>query len=317
MKIGFLFPGQGAQYIGMGKDLYNNYEIVKKTYKKIENITGANISKITFEGTEDELNQTKNTQICILSMSLAILELLKENNIKAEISAGLSLGEYTSLIYSKAISFEDGIKLVMNRGKYMQEYVPDGDWSMAAVIGLEEKQIEDVCSNVKNGFVKPVNFNCPGQIVISGEKTGVEEAAEIAKEFGAKKVRILKTSGPFHTEKLRKASEELRKDLDSIEIHSFETKVVKNIDGELYSEKDNVKEILANHVINPVRFSNCLEMMLENGVDTFVEIGPGKTLSGFVKRLNTNKEIKTLNIDNMESLDNVIKLIKEGEKSNG
>ena len=309
MKIGFLFPGQGAQSVGMGKDIYEKYDSARKVYDKVKELTGVDIAKISFEGPEEELNQTKYTQLAILTMSLAILEVLKENKIEAEISAGLSLGEYSALIYSKAIDFEQGIKLVQKRGEYMQELVPSGEWLMAAVMGMTEEQVEDVCKRVKNGFVVPANYNCIGQIAISGEKSGVEEAEIIAKEMGAKKVRVLKTAGPFHTEKLTDSSNALRKELEKIDVRKFKTKVVKNIDGEPYTEKDDVKDILAKHIISPVRFAKTINTMLENGIDTFIEVGPGKTLSGFVKRTPTEKEITNLNISDVKSLEEVVKLM--------
>lgn len=311
MKIGFLFPGQGAQSVGMGKDIYEKYDSARKVYDKVKELTGVDIAKISFEGPEDELNQTKYTQLAILTMSLAILEVLKENKIEAEISAGLSLGEYSALIYSKAIDFEQGIKLVQKRGEYMQELVPSGEWLMAAVMGMTEEQVEDVCKRVKNGFVVPANYNCIGQIAISGEKSGVEEAEIIAKEMGAKKVRVLKTAGPFHTEKLIDSSNALRKELEKIDVRKFNTKVVKNLDGELYAEKDDVKDILAKHIISPVRFAKTINTMLENGIDTFIEVGPGKTLSGFVKRTPTEKEITNLNISDVKSLEEVVNFIKD------
>lgn len=309
MKIGFLFPGQGAQSVGMGKDIYEKYDSARKVYDKVKELTGIDIAKISFEGPEDELNQTKYTQLAILTMSLAILEVLKENKIEAEISAGLSLGEYSALIYSKAIDFEQGIKLVQKRGEYMQELVPAGEWLMAAVMGMTEEQVEDVCKRVKNGFVVPANYNCIGQITISGEKSGVEEAEIIAKEMGAKKVRVLKTAGPFHTEKLTDSSNALRKELEKIDVRKFNTKVIKNIDGEPYTEKDDVKDILAKHIISPVRFAKTINTMLENGIDTFIEVGPGKTLSGFVKRTPTAKEITNLNISDVKSLEEVVNLM--------
>ena len=309
MKIGFLFPGQGAQSIGMGKDLYENYQEVRDIYENVHKITGVDIKKITFDGTEQELSKTQNTQIAVLTMSLAILKLLEKKGINAEISAGLSLGEYTALIYSKCISFEDGVELVKKRGEYMQNLPPKGDWAMAAILRLEDEKVEEVCKKVVDGFVVPVNYNTQGQVVISGEKTAVEQAEIIAKEMGAKKVRILKTSGPFHTKKLIEASNALRKDLEKININKFKTKVVKNINGDIYKDEENIKDILAEHMISPVKFSKCLETMLKMGIDTFVEIGPGKTLSGFVKRIKTEKEIKIYNICDVKSLENTLKEI--------
>ena len=309
MKIGFLFPGQGAQSIGMGKDLYENYQDVRDIYENVHKITGVDIKTITFDGTEQELSKTQNTQIAVLTMSLAILKLLEKKGINAEISAGLSLGEYTALIYSKCISFEDGVELVKKRGEYMQNLLPEGDWAMAAILGLEDEKVEEVCKKVVDGFVVPVNYNTQGQVVISGEKTAVEQAEIIAKEMGARKVRILKTSGPFHTKKLIEASNALRKDLEKININKFKTKVVKNINGDIYKDEENIKDILAEHMISPVKFSKCLETMLKMGIDTFVEIGPGKTLSGFVKRIKTEKEIKIYNICDVKSLENTLKEI--------
>ena len=304
MKIGFLFPGQGAQYVGMGKDLYEKYPEYRSVYEKVNKITGKKIDELTFNVTEEELSQTQNTQIAILTMSLAILEILKKQNIKAEVSMGLSLGEYTALIYSGALSFEDGIKIVQKRGELMQNLCPKGDWSMAAILGLDEEKIKEVCNNITTGFVAPANYNCTGQIVISGEKQAVLEAIDKCKQEGAKKAIELKTSGPFHTCKLIEASEALKKELEQIKINDFQTKVIKNIDGKSYEPKDNVKEILANHIINPVKFANGLQEMIDMGIDTFIEIGPGKTLSGFVKR--TNKDVKILNINDVETLEKIL-----------
>lgn len=306
MKIGFLFPGQGSQSVGMGKDIYEQYEVAKSVYDKVQEITGIDIAKISFEGPEEVLNETKYTQLAILTESLAILEILKQNNIVVDISAGLSLGEYTALINSKALSFEEGVKLVQKRGEYMQNLLPDGDWQMAAIMGLTDEQVEEVCKKVKSGFVVPANYNCIGQIAISGEKEAILEAETVAKEMGAKKVRVLKTAGPFHTEMLKYSSEALRNELQNVTINEFETKVVKNLDGEFYKESDDVKDILAKHIVNPVRFSKSLQTMIDNGIDTFVEIGPGRTLSGFVKRTPTDKEVKILNINSVESLQDTI-----------
>lgn len=311
MKIGFLFPGQGSQSVGMGKDIYEEYEQAREIYNKVQEITEINVAQISFEGPEEILNQTKYTQLAILTESLAILEILKEKNIKSEISAGLSLGEYTALINSGVLSFVEGVKLVQKRGEYMQNLLPEGDWQMAAIMGLTEEQVEEVCKKVKSDFVVPANYNCVGQIAVSGEKQAIEEAEIIAKEMGARKVRVLKTAGPFHTEKLINSSNALKKELENVTINKFETKVIKNLDGEFYKDTDDIKDILAKHIINPVRFSKTLENMLNNGVDTFIEIGPGKTLSGFVKRTPTNKDIKILNVSDTSSLEAAIEYIKD------
>ena len=308
MSIAFLFPGQGAQAPGMGKDLYDKYDEIKKLYEDVKNITGIDVAKLTFESSEEELSQTKNTQIAILVMSLGILKILEKNGIKANTAAGLSLGEYTALIYGKAFNFEDGIKAVKKRGELMQEYVPEGKWLMAAILGVDDDKVEEVCKSVTSGFVTPANYNCVGQIVVSGDEKGIAELEEKAKEAGARKVAILKTSGPFHTEKLEQASKLLREELEKIEVKVPEIEVVKNIDAKPYTSNDNIREILANHVTHPVRFSKSIEYMLQNGVDTFVEIGPGKTLTGFVKRIS--RDVKLININNVESLETAIAELK-------
>ena len=313
MKIGFLFPGQGAQAIGMGKDLYEKYEQYRNVYKKVNDITGKFIDKITFEGTEENLCKTENTQICILTMSLAILNLLENKNIKADACMGLSLGEYTSLIYSNALSFEDGVIVVEKRGKLMQELCPDGDWAMIAILGLDEEKIHNICTSVKSGFIAPANYNCIGQIVLSGERVAIQEAVEKAKNEGAKKVVELKTSGPFHTKMLSKAAEELKNELNNIKINDFKVNVIKNLDGALYKKDDNIPDLLAKHIISPVRFDIGIQTMLNLNIDTFVEIGPGKTLSGFVKR--TNKDVNILNINNVETLETTIDFLKNGGKN--
>lgn len=310
MKIGFLFPGQGSQTLGMGKDLYDQYEEVKKVYDRVSEITGVDIKKISFEGPEEVLNETKNTQLAILTESLAILEVLKKNNIVSDMSAGLSLGEYTALIEDNIFDFEDGIKLVQKRGEIMQNYIPQGNWKMAAILGLDENSVIEACKEVKEGFVVPANFNTIGQIVISGDEKAVIKAGEIAKEKGAKKVSVLNTTGPFHTAKLDKCSEKLKEELQKTNINKKDSKVVKNIDGKQYTASDDVVEVLSRHIMNPVKFTEDLKAMYEGGIRTFIEIGPGKTLSGFVKRMKFEEEIKIMNIFNCGTLEEVIKEVK-------
>ena len=312
MKIGYIFPGQGTQTVGMGKDIYEKYDEAREIYLRVDNVLGENIEDITYNLSQEELNQTKNTQIAIYTMSLAILEILYKAGIKAEAAAGLSLGEYTALTCANSISIEEGAKIVRTRGRLMQDLAPEGDWAMAAIIGMEDDKVEEVCSKVEKGFVKAVNYNCPGQVVVSGEKEAVLRAMEIAKEMGARKAIELKTSGPFHTEKLKEASNELRKELEKISFNKCEISVIKNLDGTAYTDEDDMVDILANHVINPVKFRKSIETMLEMGIDTFVEVGPGKTLSGFVKKVCKEKEVEAniLNIENVETLENAMQSLK-------
>ena len=312
MKIAYIFPGQGTQVVGMGKDIYEKYEEARNVYNIIDNTLDENIEKLTYEESQEELNKTENTQIAIYAMSMAILEILKNNGIKPVVAAGLSLGEYSALTAAGAISLEDGAKIVRTRGKLMQNLAPKGDWAMAAIIGLEDNKVEEACMKVTNGFVKAVNYNCPGQVVVSGEKEAVAQAMENAKELGAKRVIELKTSGPFHTEKLQEASTELKKELEKIDFKDFTMPVIKNLNGEEYGKEDNMVEILSNHVVNPVKFGKSIEKMIEMGVDTFIEIGPGKTLSGFVKKVckKLEKEVNVFNIENIETLENTLQALK-------
>ena len=312
MKRAFVFPGQGAQEVGMGKDIFERYEEARKIYEKASEISGIDVKKICFEGPEEELRKTENTQIAILTTSLAMLEVLKANNIQAEIACGLSLGEYGALIYSGVLSLEEGIKLITKRGYYMGNFLPKEEYKMVAVIGLEAGKVEEVCRKV-GGYVVPANYNYSGQIVISGEEKAIIEATAKLKEAGARKVIELKTSGPFHTEKLNEAKEKYQEELEKATFGEFDTKikVIKNIDGTFYKKGDNIREILAKHIISPVRFDKTIKLMQEEKVDEYVEIGPGKALTGFIKK--ENREAKIVNINNLESLQKYFEENKESE----
>lgn len=311
MKIAFMFPGQGAQSVGMGKDLYEEYEEVKNIYEIASEISGKDITKISFNSTIEELSKTENTQLAIATMSLGILKLLEKNNIKPEITVGLSLGEYPALISGGYLSFEDGIKLLKRRGYLMGTKVEPGNYSMAAVIGLDSTKIEEKCKEIseKGMFIVPANYNYSGQTVISGEEEAINLAIDILKENGAKRVIKLQTGGPFHTIKLNEAKELYKEDLKNVKFNkeNVRAQVIKNIDGTFYNKQDDMVDILSKHIVNPVRFDKAIKNMQDNNIDTYVEIGPGKTLTGFVKK--EDKESNVININSVESLENFIETI--------
>ena len=312
MKIAFLFPGQGSQFVGMGKDIYEKYKEVMSIYDMAQKITNSNIKELSFQGPDNILNETKNTQMAILLQSIAIVQILKKYGITADAFAGLSLGEYSALISSGAITLEDGIKIVQKRGELMQNLVPEGNWKMAAILGLNEEQVIKICKSVKSGFVVPANFNTIGQIVVSGENQAIQELEKLAKESGAKKVMVLNTAGPFHTKKLEKSAEGLKEELKKYKFNSEKASVVyKNLDGKKYNTNDNYCEVLSNHIVNPVRFTDTLKNMYDDGVDCFIEVGPGKTLSGFVKRMKFERDIKIINICDVQSLETAVQTLKE------
>ena len=308
MKRAFLFPGQGAQAVGMGKDFYEKYDEAKRIYDEASKISGIDVKKICFEGPEEDLNKTENTQIAILTTSLAILEILKSKGITAQVATGLSLGEYAALIYGGYISFEDGIKLIQKRGYYMGNIIPNEEFSMAAVIGFDTQKIEEICESLRNNgkFVVPANYNYSGQTVISGDADAVDICIEKLNEAGARKVKKLKTSGPFHTKKLEEARKEYEKELAKIEFKKGNINVIKNLDGSYYTENDNMKEVLSNHIVSPVRFDKAIKLMQQEGIEEYVEIGPGRALTGFIK-----KEINDANTFNINSVEALIEYLNK------
>ena len=301
-KIAFIFPGQGSQYVGMGKDFYETFPCAKEMIDLAEKVSGIPMKELLFEENEN-INITKYTQIAMLADELAIWSVLREKGVESAVNAGLSLGEYAALIASGVMTPEDAFRVVTKRGEFMQEAVPTGG-AMTAVLGADTAVIENICKETE-GIVSIANYNCPGQIVITGEETAVAAAGEALKAAGARRVIPLKVSGPFHCELLKGAGEKLGQELEKVEIQSFTVPYVTNVTAQYVTGPEQVKELLVSQVSSSVRWQQCVEQMIDDGVDTFIEIGPGKTLTGFLKKINRN--VKALHVEKTEDLDEVRK----------
>lgn len=302
-KIAFIFPGQGAQYIGMGKDFYDAVPESRRMFELASEASGLDVAALCFEENEN-INITEYTQIAMLAAEAAMLKAVEERGIKPDVTAGLSLGEYGALAASGVMSEADVFKVVRKRGLYMQEAVPTGG-AMTAVLGLDADVIEKVCEETP-GIVSIANYNCPGQIVITGEEAAVSKAAQALAQAGAKRCVPLKVSGPFHSKMLTGAGEKLGKVLADVEIGEIEVPYLANVTADYVTDKGQVKELLEKQVSSSVRWQQTIERMLADGVDTFIEIGPGKTLSGFMRKIN--RDVKTINIEKLADLEKLAEL---------
>jgi len=304
MKIAFIYPGQGAQYTGMGKEIYENYAEAREVFEEANDALRYDITRLCFEGPDEELMKTENTQPAILTVSIALTKVLSKRGLKADVTAGLSLGEYSSLVYSGVLSFKDAVKLVKKRGEYMQNAVPIGIGGMAAIIGLDNEVVENICYNIREfGVVEPANYNCPGQLSIAGEIKALEKAVELAKEKGAKKAVMLPVSAPFHCSMLKDAGIKLEEDLKQVPIFDMLVPVITNVTAD-YLKIDEVKKTLVKQVSSPVLWEQSVRKMVDDQVEVFIEIGPGKTLTGFMKRIDKTK--KAINFEDMSSLDKLL-----------
>lgn len=304
-KIAFIFPGQGAQACGMGKDFYEQTETGKRIFDKATELMGFSMPQLCFEE-NDRLDITEYTQAAMVTTSIAMMRVLEENGIKPDVAAGLSLGEYCALAAAGVMSDEDAIRTVRQRGILMQEAVPVGEGAMAAILALDAAAIEEVTGAIEGVWI--ANYNCPGQIVISGEKAAVEEACEKLKAAGAKRAVMLNVSGPFHSGMLTAAGEKLGQVLSQVDLHEPCIPYVANVTAQYVKSAGEVKELLTRQVSSSVRWQQSVEAMIGDGVDTFIEIGPGKTLAGFMKKIS--RDVKTLNVEKLEDIGKVVEALK-------
>ncbi|MGL6105370.1 ACP S-malonyltransferase [Romboutsia sp.] len=312
-KVALVFPGQGAQYVGMAKDLYENNDTAKKVIDCACHVLNMDLKSIMFEGDSEELSKTENTQPAILTHSIALLQAINEEiDLKYDACLGLSLGEYSALVAAEGINFEDAVSLVKRRGRFMQEAVPVGKGSMAAILGLDRDKLKEVIENINDGIIEVANYNSPGQIVISGESKKIDEAMLKLKDSGAKKAIKLNVSGPFHSSMLNEAGIKLSKELDKIKLSKPKVPLVSNVSAKYY--EDEYKDLLVSQVSSSVLWEDSIENLLDEGYKSFIEIGPGKTLKAFIKKIASNKgiDINIYNIDDLTSLEEFIQTYKNG-----
>lgn len=305
-KTAFVFPGQGAQKPGMGKDFYDSFDIAEQIFEDASNWLSLDMKALCFEENE-KLDLTEYTQAALVTTSLAMAHVVREKGLTPDVTAGLSLGEYCAIEMAGGMSLKSAVCTVRERGILMEHAVPAGKGSMAAVLGMKAEDIENTISSVDG--VEIANYNCPGQIVITGKKEGVERAAELLKENGAKRVIPLNVSGPFHSSMLKKAGQELEKILEAQEVSLLKIPYVTNVTGDFVHEEREIKSLLSRQISAPVKWQQSVENMILNGVDTFVEIGPGRTLNGFIRKIN--RDVSVYSIQTVEDMEKVIQAVKE------